>query len=70
MSKGVTGKVVTVIISIILALFALIVLWIVFTKLMNGITGGIPDIIFNIKCSFCDKLGIFNKIGGMCKACQ
>ena len=69
MKKGMTGKVVTIVISIVVAITALIVLWIILNRLMKGISIGITDIMFEIKCAFCDKMGILSKIERMCKAC-
>lgn len=68
-SKGMTGNVVAIVVSIIIALLALAILLFIFTKLMGGLSSAIAEIMFDLKCSFCEKVGIFSKIGRMCRSC-
>lgn len=69
MSKGVTGKVLTIIITIVIALFVLVLLWIILNNLTGLLTRGVSDVMISIKCSFCEKIGLFKKLGGMCDIC-
>ena len=68
-SKGVTGKVLTTIISLVLGIIALALLWIFLTKSTTLISLGAQKIITGIKCKiFCQ--GVVSKIfGGMCTGC-
>ena len=68
MKKGVTGKILTFIISLVLGLIALGLLWIFLTNSTDIISTGVQKTITNIKCKvFCGQiLGI--KIG-MCSGC-
>ena len=64
-----TDKVIAIIISVIVAIAALAILWFIFNDLVKVISEGIADIMFKIKCSFCEKIGILSNIGRMCEAC-
>ncbi|OGI15978.1 hypothetical protein A3K63_01345 [Candidatus Micrarchaeota archaeon RBG_16_49_10] len=70
MGKGMTGNVVTIIISIVIAIIVLILLWIIFDDLIRVLSSGVADIMQSIKCSFCDKIGLFQKLSAMCKVCS
>ncbi len=71
MKKGVTGKVLTFIISLILAVMALAFLWMFLTKSTDTINQGVQKIMLGVKCKiFCEGvLGVIGKIGTMCKGC-
>ena len=72
MRKGVTGKVLTFIISLMLAVMALAFLWMFLTKSTDIINQGVQKIMTGMRCKmFCEK-GILKIIGeraGMCKGC-
>lgn len=56
-SKGVTGKVLTIIISLVIALIALILLWAFLTKSTPLISEAVENTISGFKKMLCEKLG-------------
>lgn len=55
--KAVSGKVLTIIISLIMALIALVLLWAFLTKQMPLITESIENIITGLRDAICEKFG-------------
>ncbi len=60
--KAVTGKALTIVISLITALMALVLLWAFLTRQMPLITGSIENIIIGLKGAVCDKFGMLKVI--------
>jgi len=68
MKKGVTGKVFTVIISLILALIGLVIIWLFLTKSTDIIGQGVQRFLKNFKCEvFCKNILGFEV--GSCSGC-
>jgi hypothetical protein len=68
MRKGVTGKIMTFIISLVIGIIALALLWFFLTEGTDIITQGIQKALMGIRC----KLFCRNFLGmdlGMCKGC-
>jgi uncharacterized membrane protein len=70
LKKGQSGNVVTIVVSIVIAILAIVLLWIIFNDLVKGLATGVSDLMISIKCSLCDKIGIFKNMGRMCKVCS
>lgn len=68
--KGVTGQILTVIISLILAIFAIALIWIFLTKSNELILQSVQKIMLGMKCKiFCKSfLGGLIKMG-YCSGC-
>lgn len=74
MSKGVTGKILTIVISLIIAIAALVLLWMFLTGTTQIITAAVQKIINGFRCGLiCDKIlgtiGADKAMKGMCGAC-
>ena len=69
MKKGQAGNTMTIVVSLVIAILALVLLWIIFDFLVGGISSGISDFMLSIKCSLCDKIGLLSNVGRMCKVC-
>jgi len=54
--KGVTGKVITTIIALVIAIVALILLWMFLSQTMPLLTKGVDKLISGFKKMLCDKL--------------
>ena len=54
--KGVSGKVITIVISLVIAIIALVLLWGFLSGSMPFITKVVENIISGIKKMFCDQL--------------
>lgn len=69
MRKGVTGKIMTFIISLVIGILALALLWVFLTQGTDIIAQGIQKALTGIRCKlFCRNfLGIMDL--GMCKGC-
>ena len=68
MQKGVTGKILTTIISLVLGIMALALLWFFLSKSTIIINAAVQKIITGIKCKmFCHKFLTFNI--GFCSGC-
>jgi len=66
--KGMSGKILTFIISLILGLLALALLWIFLTKSTTLISASVQKVIEGMKCKiFCHRI-IGIKVG-MCSGC-
>ncbi|MEM5792776.1 MAG: hypothetical protein QXY45_00235 [Candidatus Aenigmatarchaeota archaeon] len=66
--KGVTGKIFTVIISLILALIGLVLIWIFLNKSTNIISEGVRNFMGKVKCElFCKNILGFEV--GSCAGC-
>jgi hypothetical protein len=63
--KAVSGKALTIVISLITALIALVLLWAFLTKQMPLITESIENIITGLRNAICEKFGM---IEILCKA--
>jgi len=62
MRKGMTGKILTFVISMVLALLALAILWIVLSGAVENMGSIIPKITTGIKCGICRSIGL----GALC----
>ncbi|NCO97039.1 MAG: hypothetical protein GW865_03035 [Candidatus Aenigmarchaeota archaeon] len=69
--KGVSGSILTTIISLVLAIIALALLWIFLTGAKEIVFQSVERIMAGIKCSmFCKGLlGFLGNLGGMCSGC-
>jgi hypothetical protein len=67
-NKGVTGKILTTIISLIVALFALAILWLFLTKGSQLLVDMVYKIIETIKCKLLCH-GILSNLLDMCARC-
>jgi len=56
MTKGMTGKVMTLVISLIVAIAALTLLWLFLSNSMGYISLMVEKITTGIKCWFCEKI--------------
>lgn len=62
--KGVSGKVITIVISLVIALAALIVLWTFFMKTSPLIGDAVENIISGLKEKICENAWVFS---GVCE---
>ena len=73
MRKGVSGKIMTVIIALVMALLALIAIWYFLGKSVPFISQAVDNIINGIICTFCNKiLGMWKgavQLVGFCGGC-
>lgn len=54
--KGVSGKVLTIVVSLVIAVAALIVLWLFLTGAMPLVTGTVADLVHGFKKMICDSM--------------
>ncbi len=72
MKKGMTGKILTIIISLVLGIMALAILWIFLTRSTTIINESVQKALTGIKCKiFCEGFigSVNNFLGVMCKGC-
>lgn len=72
-TKGMTGKILTIILSLVLGLASLAVLWYFLTKSTTLINASTQKIVTGVRCKiFCYEINFFNigsKKIGMCAGC-
>ena len=68
--KGMSGKMLAFLASLIIGIVALILLWVFFGEIVDSMVGYVEDAIDGIRCWICEILGVWSfTFGNLCKNC-
>ena len=68
--KGVSGAVLTMVIALIVAIAAIIVLWLFLSGSVKFVSDAVTGVVQGILCWFCDKMGLAKWLVGPCGGCK